>query len=184
MSETTRVNLSVDASGLSEGVREAGVEIDQVVRDDIAGSLEVLDEAFEKTASNIERSLNRAARTGKFSFEDMSKSIVRSLSNLAVDNFVRKPLEKGLSQVFSNLPFGGARAGGGAVAPGAAYLVGERGPELFTPRSPGRVMPGGASNLTVNFNVPPGADAETFRQSEAQIAAMLARAVGRGGRNM
>ncbi len=30
--------------------------------------------------------------------------------------------------------FGGARAGGGPVTSGGAYLVGERGPEVFDPR--------------------------------------------------
>lgn len=35
--------------------------------------------------------------------------------------------------------FGGFRADGGAVTPGKAYIVGERGPELFTPGAPGMI---------------------------------------------
>lgn len=37
--------------------------------------------------------------------------------------------------------FGGARAGGGPVSPGRAYLVGEKRPELFVPNSAGRIVP-------------------------------------------
>lgn len=36
--------------------------------------------------------------------------------------------------------FGGARAAGGPVSAGTSYLVGERGPELFTPSASGRII--------------------------------------------
>lgn len=39
--------------------------------------------------------------------------------------------------------FGGARAEGGPVARGMAYLVGERGPELFVPGAAGGIVPNG-----------------------------------------
>jgi hypothetical protein len=54
--------------------------------------------------------------------------------------------------------FGGARALGGPVAPGGSYLVGERGPELFTPSSSGNITPNGAmGGNTINITVQ-GAD--------------------------
>lgn len=40
--------------------------------------------------------------------------------------------------------FGGFRASGGDVSPGKVYGVGERGPEIFVPRTPGRIVPNGA----------------------------------------
>ena len=50
--------------------------------------------------------------------------------------------------------FRGARANGGPVMGGGTYLVGERGPELFTPSSSGNITPngamGGGANITVN----------------------------------
>ena len=53
----------------------------------------------------------------------------------------------------STLP---ARANGGPVMSGTTYLVGERGPELFTPSSSGNITPnhamGGGSTITVNVN--------------------------------
>lgn len=53
--------------------------------------------------------------------------------------------------------FGGARAGGGDVDPGKAFLVGEKGPEIFAPKSAGTIIPnhslaigGGSRNQVVN----------------------------------
>lgn len=60
--------------------------------------------------------------------------------------------------------FGGGKASGGSVAGGTTYLVGERGPELFTPSASGYIVPnnkmgssGGGSviNVTVNGAVDP-----------------------------
>jgi len=48
------------------------------------------------------------------------------------------------------------RANGGPVAGGSTYLVGERGPELFTPGTSGSITPnsalGGSTSITVNVN--------------------------------
>jgi hypothetical protein len=50
----------------------------------------------------------------------------------------------------------GTRASGGPVMGGGTYLVGERGPELFTPSSSGNITPnnamGSGSTITVNVN--------------------------------
>ena len=52
--------------------------------------------------------------------------------------------------------FRGGRAAGGPVAGGSTYLVGERGPELFTPGTSGTITPnnalGGSTSITVNVN--------------------------------
>lgn len=40
-----------------------------------------------------------------------------------------------------NNPFGGGKAAGGSVSGGTSYLVGERGPELFTPGRSGSITP-------------------------------------------
>lgn len=49
---------------------------------------------------------------------------------------------------------GGAKAGGGPVSAGTPYLIGERGPEMFVPRTAGSVVPnsalgGGGGNVTI-----------------------------------
>jgi hypothetical protein len=49
--------------------------------------------------------------------------------------------------------FGGARAGGGPVSGGRAYLVGERGPELFVPNVSGAIRPNGAGGVVQHFTI-------------------------------
>ena len=60
--------------------------------------------------------------------------------------------------------WGGPRAAGGPVASGRSYLVGERGPELFTPGASGAITPNGALaggnvRVIVNNNTPQPATA-------------------------
>ena len=47
----------------------------------------------------------------------------------------------------------GTRANGGPVMGGSTYLVGERGPELFTPSSSGNITPNGAFGGNINITV-------------------------------
>jgi hypothetical protein len=61
----------------------------------------------------------------------------------------------------------GARAMGGPVSAGKRYLVGERGPEIFAPRSSGQIIPNGggkSDNRTFNFtiNAAPGMNERTL----------------------
>ena len=63
--------------------------------------------------------------------------------------------------------YGGARAEGGPVSPGRAFLVGERGPELFMPSSSGSIVPNGGG-VVINQNVTVGAGA-----SRAEVAAAM-----------
>lgn len=79
--------------------------------------------------------------------ENAVKSLLYSLARLATNTmfqkFVAPGLEAGLQGVVEGLGgiFGGARADGGPVSNGRTYLVGERGPELFTPSSSGGIIP-------------------------------------------
>lgn len=83
------------------------------------------------------------------------------------------------------LGFGGARADGGDVAAGRSYLVGERGPEMFVPRTAGTVLPsvkdqmraaGRSVSVSNTFVMPPGGYS---RDTQQQIAATIARSVER-----
>jgi len=67
-------------------------------------------------------------------------------------------------------PFGGGKAAGGPVSMGKTYLVGEKGPELFSPSSNGNIIPnnklgGTSSGTTINISVSGAIDpASTARQ--------------------
>ena len=72
--------------------------------------------------------------------------------------------------------FGGGKATGGPVSKGVTYLVGEEGPELFTPPSSGNIVPndklgGGALKLEIDAGP---MFATTVRQEAAGVAAPIA----------
>lgn len=68
--------------------------------------------------------------------------------------------------------FGGGMATGGDVAGGTSYLVGEGGPELFTPGSSGSITPNGAlGGDTYNIDAR-GADAGGLARLEAMIRSL------------
>lgn len=175
------LSLSFDASGLAAGVASASGEIERLAREEIAPAAGLIEAAFEGAARSIERSLARAARSGRVSLEGLARSLVSDLSRLAIDSLVRRPLEALLTGAVA-APFGGARAEGGPVAAGRPYLVGERGPELFTPSVSGSI--GGRMRAPVNVSItlPGVTDAESFRASQTQIAASLARVLARAER--
>jgi phage-related minor tail protein len=139
-------------------------------------------------------------------------TLALSLSRIAL-NAAFKPLEQGLSSVFSGLFSGGGLAfanggviqgglpvpfaSGGVIASPVAFplaggktgIAGERGAEAIMPLSRGpdgrlgvrSESAGSARPIVFNVTSP---DADSFRRSETQVAAMLARAVQLGNRNL
>jgi phage-related minor tail protein len=144
------------------------------------------------------------------SLTDVLRSMALSLSSIVV-KAAFKPfgdaLGNGLDALFAN-GFGFAKGGvlqqrmpvpfasGGIIQSPVAFplaggrlgIAGERGAEAIMPlaRGPdGRLgvaaQGGGGVNVTFNVSTP---DAESFRRSESQVAAMVARAVTLGQRNL
>lgn len=144
------------------------------------------------------------------SLGDVLRSLTLSLSHMAFRAAFR-PLEQGFASIFSSLLSGGTAfakggvvqggmpvpfASGGIIASPVAFplaggrtgLAGERGPEAIMPLARG---PDGRLGVRADALQPPSIilniatpDAESFRRSETQVAAMLARAVALGQRNL
>ena len=70
------------------------------------------------------------------------------------------------------------RATGGPVGAGSAYMVGERGPEMFIPRHSGTIIPNGGGNPVFNITVHGAVDAEGTARS---IYNVIAQSAGRTG---
>lgn len=91
-----------------------------------------IDEAFARAGSSLARSLARAASDGEVSLAELARAVIGA-AGAAIKG-------GGLAGAVAGV-FSGARADGGPVAGGGAYLVGERGPEVFRPTSAGSVEP-------------------------------------------
>ena len=87
---------------------------------------------------------------------------IRSLIAIVAAN----PLVKGVSNVINSV-FGGGRAAGGSVMAGTSYLVGEKGPEIFTPSGNGSITPNDklGSTTVINLNVTGAIDPEGTARS-------------------
>ena len=167
-----------EAERVAENAARAGAALEALANGPARQAADAMSDAFDRAGQSIETALTRAARTGELSFSTMVDAILRDLSRIAAERFVTAPIDGLVDQLASRLPFFGARAEGGPVQAGGAYLVGERGPELFTPSSAGQV--GGAAPIHVTINLQGRAPAEAVTRSETQIAAALARAVRKG----
>jgi hypothetical protein len=149
-----------------------------------------IDQAFAKVGASLGRSLAKGAADGKLSLADLAKAAISAVDALAgvgssspraAAGGLGASLGSALATALSGL-FGGARADGGPVSAGGAYLVGERGPEVFRPSSGGEIGPASSGRLSINLTVQGAADPQAFLRSEAQIAQALARAARLGVR--
>lgn len=188
-----------------------GLELDEAER--LRAAMEDVRSASRDAAGVLSRGLRQALVDGR-SLEQVLRSAALSLSSRALSAAlapVEQGISSGISglagQLFSGLASGFSGGGilpfakGGVVAapgyfplPGggadALGLMGEAGAEAVLPLSrdaSGRlgVAAGGGGQATpqIVFNVE-ARDAESFARSEAQIATMVARAVGRGRRGL
>jgi len=115
----------------------------------------VLGAAFKAVGTGIAAAIDNIAAVAGAIQSVIDK--IRSLIALVKAN----PIVKGIGNVI-DAAFGGGRAVGGSIAPNTAYVVGERGPELFMPNSSGRIIPNNAigGSPTINLNVSGAIDPE------------------------
>lgn len=73
---------------------------------------------------------------------DTLRQLAQDILRLVVRQTITNPIANAISGGIQN--FMGARAGGGDVIGGGTYLVGENGPEMFTPRTMGTITPNSA----------------------------------------
>lgn len=191
---------------MADEVYEVAVEADlsgfNRALDDLAGKANAFGATFTSAL--------RGAVSGGRSLDGVLRQLGQRISSLAL-NAALKPLETAVGGLFSGLlsGVGGLFGGGGtaAVTPFAkggvvaspTYfpngrqlgLMGEAGAEAILPLKRGADGTlgvaagdgGGRGGQTIVFNVT-ASDAASFRRSEAQIQAMLARAAQRGRRGL
>ena len=173
------------------------------------GAMSVALQDLQGQANGFGRSMTTAFKQSVVDgkrFGDVLRGLAMSLSDRAL-NAALSPISRGIGSAFSAVlqPQGFAKGGvaggvtpfaaGGVVAAptyfpmrGGTGLMGEAGAEAIMPLARGAdgrlgVRGGGGGGLTVTFNVA-AQDAASFRKSEAEITAMLARAVSRGRRGL
>lgn len=140
----------------------------------------------ERAGRSIENALSRAIRTGKLGFDDLKRvalSVMAEIAASAISGGIGSigggggggGLLSAAATLLTSVLGAPGRATGGPVGPGRAYMVGERGPELFVPTSSGRVeaMGGGAARdvrVSITINAPAGSEGQALARSGRQMA--------------
>ncbi len=107
-----------------------------------------------KNGSPIVAAFAKAVHGIADAFMDVVNWVEQAIGKIGA--FVEKVSKVNLNPFSSgfNIPFLGGRAGGGSVSPSRSFIVGENGPELFTPDSYGQITSnsklGGGGGVTVN----------------------------------
>jgi hypothetical protein len=83
------------------------------------------------------------AITGAKSLQEGLQGLLKQMASMFLNQAFMNVLGN-IFPSFGKINFGGARAMGGPVASGRTYLVGEQGPELFTPSGSGQIVPNNA----------------------------------------
>ena len=143
----------------------------------------------DRAGRAIETALLRAVRTGSLGFEDLKRVALSVLAEIAAASLrtggggSAGGLVGVAGQVLGTLFGLPGRATGGPVAPGRAYVVGERGPELFVPTSSGRVETGVRSardiRMSITINTPAGSEPQALAASSRQVARAVRTALMR-----
>ena len=155
LSELTRGLNDEQAGALAQRLQVRYQEIDALQEQQ--RKEEQLAEAQKQAAERMAqtyRSIGDAIKTGVvdtlMAAVDQTKSLAEVASN-TLRSLANTLLKLGLESAFGALGAGGGlmgklfgRANGGTVMGGRSYVVGERGPELFTPNRTGSIAPNNA----------------------------------------
>ena len=95
-------------------------------------------DAVLMTWNKIGSAVDTFVQTGKFKFSDFAKSVLRDLAAMIIKAQLLFAVKSALG--FFGLSIPGLAEGGPAQA-NKPYIVGEKGPELFVPKSSGTVVP-------------------------------------------
>lgn len=138
--------VKIVATSFSDGLGQAFFQL-KTEAQDFAGVASSLVNGFADTATDA---LVDFAETGKFSFKDFARSILSDITRVIARLLVVQAISAALGglgvplidpSAVGTAGASAARASGGPVQPNRSFLVGENGPELFTPNRGGNITP-------------------------------------------
>jgi TP901 family phage tail tape measure protein len=172
--------IKAKAAGLTDDEVKALIEQRNLLREEVKVA-EDIDNLYKGIGNSIKSGVTDAimgAIDGTKTLGEAASGILKNIGNQLISF--------GLNSIFGGLGggggilgslFGGGRANGGTVQGGRSYVVGEKGPELFTPGRTGSVAPNSSmgGNISVNVNVDASGSAV---QGDGNEGAQLGKAIG------
>jgi tape measure domain-containing protein len=127
----------------------------------------------------------QGAVDGTKSLGQVANDVLKSIANKVLDVAINFALFGAMSGTGTGGGLLGGlfkpRAVGGPVSAGSSYMVGERGPELFTPKHGGSIVPnnalgGGSTNVVVNVDAS-GSNVQGDQAQAKQLGVVVSAAV-------
>lgn len=128
--------------------------------DNALNASRIAGEQFGAMTRNMESAIDQFVDSGKFKFSDLAKSIIKDLIKIELKAQATAAFKAiaGTAGTFLSSIFGFAN--GGTPPVGKPSIVGEKGPELFVPKTSGTIVPnnqlgsmgGGGMNAPVTNN--------------------------------
>jgi len=140
---------------LRERIKEIDGELYIIMRK----NRDIAQQAGDMIASSFEKAIFEG---GKLS--GVLRGLAKDLLRMIFNQTVTQPIASAVSGMLSGL----FKADGGPVSSGTSYIVGEKGPELFTPSQAGRIIPnhqaggggGGGDSFSFVYNIGAGVTRE------------------------
>jgi len=137
-------------------------EIDQQYADEKIALEKQINEMFADGMTDALFDWIDGTKSASDAFKEFASSFLKQIAKMIIQQAILNAISSrggggGIGGFFSSF-FGGAKAGGGPVSGNKSYMVGEEGPELFTPGTSGAITPndklgGGDSSITVVNNI-------------------------------
>ena len=150
--------------------------------DNATNAAQRANEVFSSMTNNMNSAIDKFVETGKFSFGDFARSIIQDLLKIelkAQATAIFKSAAGGLGGILSGIGSIFGFANGGSPPVNKPSIVGERGPELFVPKTAGTIIPNGAmggggqvSNTYITNNIS-AVDAKSVAQLFAENRRIL-----------
>ena len=176
-------HLSTREAAIRKEIKELGAEENTDLKEKVRlkyklqAQSDLLKSTYDQIGGAIKDGMVDAIQSaidGTKTLGEVAASVFRQISNMLINY--------GISQAFgpAGLNWLPGRAAGGPVTGGNSYLVGEKGPEIFTPGKSGNITPnnqlGGTSNVTINVDAG-GSSMQGNAEQAGQLGRMLAAAV-------
>ena len=181
-----QAQLRRDLVGIGEELRDHNAERAEALQLDkeLAEATKGIKTNFELIGQSIASGVSdnlTAAIQGTKTLGEAAKSILNDLSSTLIKLGVNTILGGIAPGIFGGLPSLLPRANGGPVKKGGNFLVGEKGPELFVPKSSGTIIPnnklgGGSTNISVNVDAS-GSSVQGNNESGKELGRVISAAI-------
>jgi len=188
------------ADAVVEADFQAAQQLAQIQSKQAEEHFNTMQKVAEQAFQSIGNALMDFVVQGEFNFKKFLAAFLRGIAQMILQITILTPMMEALKKSFSSSgggwgtlltnvvgAFAGGKAAGGPVGAGKTYLVGEKGPELFSPSKSGMIVPnhqlssgGGGVNVgTINISVQGGESNEETGQAVNKAVMDAMKAIAR-----